>query len=194
MLNLVLFGPPGCGKGTQAARLKEKYQLEHISTGDLLRGELAAETKLGKEARKYMDKGELVPDAVIIGMVENKLDERVPHVNGFIFDGFPRTVPQAEALDDLLNSKKLSITKVLSLQVGEEELVARILNRGKTSGRSDDLDEATIRNRITVYEAQTAIVGSYYDAQSKLVNVNGVGSIDEITDALSAEIDTVVAG
>lgn len=192
MLNLVLFGPPGSGKGTQAALLKEKYNLEHISTGDLLRSELKAATTLGQEARKFMDKGELVPDAVIIGMVGNKLDDRVPHVNGFIFDGFPRTTAQAEALDNLLSEKGIGIAKVLALTVGEDEIVSRILSRGKTSGRADDLNEATIRNRIAVYENQTAIVGSYYDEQCKLVNINGIGSIDDIFAALSAEIDALV--
>lgn len=166
MLNVVLFGPPGSGKGTQSAKLIEKYGLVHLSTGDILRAELAAQTELGKEAKRYMDKGELVPDHVVIGMIGRKLDEN-GRVNGFIFDGFPRTTSQAEALDTLLTGKNTSITLMVALEVPHEELVKRLLNRGKESGRADDQNVEVIENRIRVYHRETAPVIRYYEAQKK---------------------------
>lgn len=184
MNNIILFGPPGSGKGTQAVKLAEELNLCHVSTGDLLRSEKAAGTKLGLEAKGYMDKGELVPDSVVIGMIGNKLDELASKVDGFIFDGFPRTAPQAEALDALLEEKKTKIAKVLALEVTEEEIVKRILARGATSGRADDNDEATIRNRFQVYLNQTAPLAQYYEAQDKFVSIKGEGSIDDIFGAL----------
>lgn len=190
MLNLILFGPPGSGKGTQALILTKEYDLKHISTGDLLRAELNAQTPLGIEAKKFMDAGELVPDSVVIGMIANVLVEYSSQVNGFIFDGFPRTVAQAEALDALMDQHQLSIERVLSLHVSEEELTQRILERGKTSGRSDDRDEETVRRRVQEYENKTAPVASYYESQGKLVNVAGEGAIAEITELLCAAISS----
>ncbi len=190
MLNLILFGPPGSGKGTQALILTKEYDLKHISTGDLLRAELNAQTPLGIEAKKFMDAGELVPDSVVIGMIANVLVEYSSQVNGFIFDGFPRTVAQAEALDALMDQHQLSIERVLSLHVSEEELTQRILERGKTSGRSDDRDEETVRRRVQEYENKTAPVASYYESQGKLVNIAGEGAIAEITELLCAAISS----
>ena len=155
MLNIVLFGPPGAGKGTQSEKLIEKYQLVHLSTGDILRGEIAAGTELGLEAKKLMDEGALVPDEVVIGMISSKLDQN-KGVKGFIFDGFPRTTAQAEALDSLLSEKSTSITTMLALEVDTEELTKRLLLRGKDSGRADDQNEEIIRNRISEYNNQTA--------------------------------------
>lgn len=189
MLNLVLFGPPGSGKGTQAARLVQKYNLEHVSTGNLLRAEKSAGTPLGLEAKKFMDAGELVPDSVVIGMINNKLAEKASSVNGFIFDGFPRTIPQAEALDALLAERDMSITQMLALEVSEEELIRRLLDRGKTSGRADDTNKKTICNRISVYTRETAVVASYYKEQGKACHLSGEGSIESITQALMSEID-----
>lgn len=187
MLNIVLFGPPGAGKGTQSAFLVDHYKLIHLSTGDLLRGEIANSTPLGMEAKTLMDKGELVPDSVVIGMIRNKLNSN-PEANGFIFDGFPRTIPQAEALDNLLNESGSSITAMLSLTVPEHELIKRLLLRGKDSGRSDDQDENIISNRITEYNKKTAPVAGYYNNQGKLREINGVGSIEEITSSLMKAI------
>ncbi len=187
MLNLILFGPPGSGKGTQAARLVEQYNLEHISTGDLLREQKSKGTPLGLEAKKYMDAGQLVPDEVVIGMISNKLDERLAHVKGFIFDGFPRTVAQAAALDQLLTKKGTAISIMLALQVSDAELVKRLLLRGQTSGRADDTSEETIRTRIQVYNDQTAVVAEHYS--DRACQVKGEGDIPDITAALSAEID-----
>lgn len=191
MLNLILFGPPGSGKGTQATRLAEKYNLLHLSTGDLLRAELKKESPLGKEARKFMDQGMLVPDEVVIGMISEKIDETAAEVNGYLFDGFPRTNAQAEALDKLLELKETSIRGVLALEVGEEEITQRILKRAETSGRSDDADEATIRNRFQVYLKSTAPVAKYYDQHKKLKSLKGEGSIDDIFDSLCTTIDTI---
>ena len=192
MLNLVIFGPPGSGKGTQAKILAEKFQLLHLSTGDLLRNEIKNETNLGIEAKKFMDQGILVPDEVVIGMISAKLDEEMERVNGFIFDGFPRTVEQAKALDELLEFKKSAISRVLSLKVDDNEVVKRLLERGKTSGRSDDLDEDTIRYRIVEYENKTAPVADYYEQQGKYIDIEGVGSIDEINEKLSSEINLLI--
>ncbi|MFK7905807.1 MAG: adenylate kinase [Chitinophagales bacterium] len=189
MLNIILFGPPGSGKGTQAALLVAKYNLEHTSTGDLLRAEKSAKTPLGLEAKKYMDAGNLVPDEVVIGMIRNKLDARAGEVEGFIFDGFPRTVAQAEALDALLVERDLKIDVLLSLKVSEEELVKRLLERGATSGRADDTNEGIIRNRVVEYETKTAPVADFYAEQGKLIILNGIGSIEDISEALCKEID-----
>ena len=188
MNNIILFGPPGSGKGTQAVKLAEELNLCHISTGDLLRSEKAAGTKLGLEAKAFMEAGELVPDSVVIGMIGNKLDELSDKVDGFIFDGFPRTAPQAEALDALLEQKQTKIARVLALEVTEEEIVTRILARGATSGRADDNNEATIRNRFQVYLNQTAPLAEYYKGQDKFVSIKGEGSIDDIFGALKAAI------
>ncbi len=188
MLNIVLFGPPGSGKGTQSTTLIEKYNLVHLSTGDILRGEIAAQTPLGLEAKKKMDKGELVPNEVVIGMIGNKLSAN-PKANGFIFDGFPRTTAQAEALDVLLTEKKTSITVMLALEVEKEELVKRLLNRGKDSGRADDQDINVIENRIAVYNKETAVVADYYKKQGKFTPIHGMGSVSEIFDRLCAAID-----
>lgn len=188
MINLILFGPPGSGKGTQAAKLVEKYTLLHISTGDLFRYEIGNNTPLGLEAQSFMDKGELVPDAVTVGMLRNKVESN-PDVAGYIFDGFPRTIPQSQALDNLLSEKNDSITKLIMLAVEEEELVCRLLERGKTSGRADDTDEKIIRNRIAIYKKETTPVFDYYAAQDKAVKVDGVGEIEEIFARLCAEVE-----
>lgn len=188
MLNLILFGPPGSGKGTQAAKLVEKYGLLHISTGDLFRSEIENQTPLGLEAKSFMDKGQLVPDSVTIGMLKNKVLAN-PDVNGYIFDGFPRTIAQSEALDVLLDELGQPITALIALEVEEEEIVGRLLERGKTSGRPDDADETVIRKRISVYLAQTTPVYEYYHQHEKSVSIKGMGSIEEIFHALCAEID-----
>ena len=187
MLNLVLFGPPGAGKGTQSERLLKHFGLEHISTGDLLRNEICLNTELGKEAKRFMDEGELVPDAVVIGMIEHRLDEK-PHAEGFIFDGFPRTVAQAEALDDLLKKRGLSITAMLSLEVEHEELVKRLLKRGETSGRTDDTFE-TVNKRINVYERETRPVAEHYQKQGKLNRIHGEGGIEEIFNRIRTAVE-----
>ena len=190
MLNLVLFGPPGAGKGTQSEKLIEKYKLAHISTGDLLRAEISMGTPLGLEAKKNMDQGQLVPDEVVIGMIANKLANNTG--SGFIFDGFPRTIAQAEALDKLMEENNISICCMVALQVEKDELVSRLLNRGKESGRSDD-NEETILKRIDVYEANTRPVADYYQAQNKLHAINGFGSIYEIFDNICSIVDTFKA-
>ena len=170
MFNIILFGPPGSGKGTQSQKLIEKYGLKHLSTGDLLRSELALQTPLGIEAKNFMDKGQLVPDEVVIGMISSALETN-PNVAGFLFDGFPRTAAQAEALDKLLQLKKTSIELMLALDVSEEELIKRLLNRGQSSGRSDDVNEAVIRSRIHEYENKTKPVADYYAGFDKVVHV-----------------------
>lgn len=189
MFNLILFGPPGSGKGTQSERLIAKYGLKHLSTGDLLRSEIAAQTPLGMEAKKNMDKGQLVPDEVVIGMISSALEAN-PQAKGFLFDGFPRTVAQAEALDKLLKLKGTQINAMISLLVTEEELIKRLLNRGLTSGRSDDTNEEVIRARITEYRNKTSVVADYYKQFDKLAEIKGEGSIDDIFNALSKEIDS----
>jgi adenylate kinase len=188
MFNLILFGPPGSGKGTQSEKLIEKFGWIHLSTGDLLRKEIANETQLGLEAKSFMDKGQLVPDEVVIGMIGSALDAN-PAAKGFLFDGFPRTVAQAEALDNLLTGKGSEITLVLALEVGQEELVARLLNRGKTSSRSDDRDENVIRKRLVEYDNKTAQVADYYAQFGKVAKVKGEGSIEDIFGSLVANIE-----
>ena len=183
MLNLVLFGPPGAGKGTQSHKLIEKYGLIHLSTGDLLRGEISQGTVLGLEAKKLMDEGMLVPDAVVIGMISHKLDSN-KDAKGFIFDGFPRTVAQAEALDDLLQTKSSSITGMIALEVNDMELEHRLLLRGKNSGRPDDANPEVIRKRIKEYNDKTAPLKEFYKEQNKFESVNGVGTVEEIFDAI----------
>jgi adenylate kinase len=188
MLNLVLFGPPGAGKGTQSAKLIAKYGLIHLSTGDLLRAEISAGTTLGLEAKKLMDQGILVPDAVVIGMIENKLNEN-KEAAGFIFDGFPRTEAQAQALDNLLAGHQLAINHMIALEVSEEELTQRLLERGKTSGRPDDQNEELIRKRVQEYGEKTAPVAGYYAAQNKFSGINGIGEIEEIFSQIIAIIE-----
>lgn len=192
MLNLVLFGPPGAGKGTQSEKLIARFQLVHLSTGDILRAEVANQTTLGLEAKKLMDQGLLVPDEVVIGMIESKLDANAS-AKGFIFDGFPRTQAQAKALDDLLARKSTAITRMLALEVAEDELIARLLNRGKESGRADDQDESIIRKRIHEYSTKTEPVRAYYADQGKYTGINGIGSIDAIFESLCSAIEQSVA-
>jgi adenylate kinase len=191
MLNLILFGPPGSGKGTQAINLIEKYHLLHISTGDLFRSEISNGTALGLEAKSYMDKGELVPDAVTVNMLKSKMEQH-PDVKGVIFDGFPRTIPQAEALDAMLNSKGTEVLLLLSLMVDDEEIIGRIVKRGESSERSDDSDPTVIQNRINTYKNQTTPVADYYERFGKTRKVEGVGSIEEIFESLCKEIDAVI--
>ena len=188
MLNIVLFGPPGAGKGTQSEKLLAKYGLIHLSTGDILRAEIKAGTQLGIQAKELMDKGNLVPDSIIIGMIDSKISNN-PQANGFIFDGFPRTEVQAAALDELLQNKGTGITLMLSLQVEEKELITRLLERGKTSGRADDQNEEIIANRNKVYNDQTSVLVNYYDKQNKHVGINGIGAIDTIFNNLCSAID-----
>ena len=182
-LNVVLFGPPGAGKGTQSEFLIKKYGLVHLSTGDLLRAEIKDETPLGVEAKEVMDRGELVGDHIVIGMIRNRIEAN-HQAAGFIFDGFPRTQAQAEALDEMLNSKSEPITAMLALEVPGPELVRRLLKRGETSGRSDDRDEQVIANRIAEYEQKTSPLKDYYSAQGKYKGINGVGSVADITERL----------
>lgn len=188
MINLILFGPPGSGKGTQAKHIVEKFNLMHISTGDLFRYEMGNDTPLGLKAKEYISKGELVPDEITIGMLKNKVNAN-EDAEGFIFDGFPRTIKQAEALDEFLKEKGEQVNLLLALQVDDDEIVSRILNRGKTSGRADDNDESIIRNRIEVYNEETSPVYSYYDNQGKAQSISGIGEIDEIFDRLSQAIE-----
>ena len=188
MTNLILFGPPGSGKGTQAAKLIDKYHLVHISTGDLFRYEMSNDTPLGLKAKAFMAEGKLVPDEVTIGMLRNKVEAH-PEAKGFIFDGFPRTIPQAEALDALLQSMETDINGLIALEVDDEEIVSRILNRGKSSGRADDNDESIIRNRIQVYNDSTTPVFDYYAQYEKSHSIPGVGSINEIFERLCTVID-----
>jgi adenylate kinase len=188
MFNLILFGPPGSGKGTQSEKIIVRYGLKHLSTGDLLRSEIASSTSLGMEAKTFMDKGQLVPDQVVIGMIRSAMDKN-PDAKGFLFDGFPRTVAQADALDKLLVEKGTSINSMISLVVREEELIKRLLNRGLTSGRSDDTNETVIRARIEEYLNKTAAVAGHYQAQNRFAELEGEGSIDDIFQRICGEID-----
>ena len=192
MINLILFGPPGSGKGTQALQLAEHYDLVHISTGDMFRAEIKGETPLGREAKRYIDAGQLVPDTVTLGMFRSRIDREKDGAAGFIYDGFPRTVAQAQALDHLLANFDAEVNVLIALDVDEDEITRRLLKRGETSGRVDDRDEATIRRRYQVYQEQTAPVFEYYDGHGKSVRVPGVGEIDAIQGKLRTVIDDVV--
>src|SRR5665213_3145108 len=188
MFNLILFGPPGSGKGTQSEKLIARFGLKHLSTGDILRSEIRNGTALGLEAKNLMDQGQLVPDAVVIGMIRTALENN-PDAKGFLFDGFPRTNAQADALDALLSEKNTSIHIVLALQVSKTELVKRLLNRGLTSGRTDDVNESIIGSRIEEYERKTAAVADHYKKFNKVVFIPGEGSVGEIFAKLSKEVD-----
>lgn len=190
MINLVLFGKPGAGKGTQAGFLKEKYNLKHISTGDVFRYNMKNGTELGKLAKSYIDRGDLVPDEVTINMLKDEV-EKNPDAAGFIFDGFPRTAAQAQALDNFLESKNMKVDATIALEADDDILVARLLERGKESGRSDDQDEDKIRNRFDEYNAKTAPLRDYYEKQGKFHSVNGIGEISEITERLGKVIDSL---
>lgn len=192
MLNIVLFGPPGAGKGTQSQKLIDKYGLVHLSTGDILRSEIARGTALGMEAKQIMDRGDLVSDEIVIGMIESKLDAE-PNAKGFIFDGFPRTQAQAVALDDLLQKKGTAISAMLALEVDNEELVKRLLLRGQESGRPDDQNEEIIRNRVNEYNNKTLPLKKYYSEQAKFHSIHGIGSIDSIFKELCDRITFVMA-
>jgi adenylate kinase len=192
MFNLILFGPPGSGKGTQSERLIARYGLKHLSTGDILRSEIANQTTLGMEAKSLMDRGELVPDEVVIGMISTALDNN-PQAKGFLFDGFPRTKAQSEALDKLLSQRNEAINVVLALEVTEEELIKRLLNRGLTSGRSDDNNEAVIRARIQEYHKKTSAVADHYQVFNKVVGIKGEGTVDDIFNSLCEEIEKRMA-
>lgn len=190
MINLVLFGKPGAGKGTQASFLKEQFNLIHISTGDLFRSNIQNETPLGLLAKSYMDQGDLVPDQVTIDMLEAKVDQN-PKAQGFIFDGFPRTKAQAEALDTFLKEKNMSISATIALEAADDVLVERLLERGKSSGRTDDQDEAKIRNRFEEYNLKTAPLRDYYTKQGKFQSVSGIGAIEAITERLTELINSL---
>ncbi|MEI6275656.1 MAG: adenylate kinase [Prolixibacteraceae bacterium] len=188
MINLVLFGPPGAGKGTQASYLSNAYQLVHLSTGDILREEIAADTEIGQQAKDIICKGELVPDSMVIELIQHKLDKN-SSANGFLFDGFPRTVPQALALDTLLVHYGRNVSAMLSLEVTKDVLISRLMGRGTTSGRSDDADRSIIENRIEVYREKTEPVIKYYKDAGKYESINGEGSISEITNRLKSCIE-----
>ncbi len=190
MLNIVLFGPPGAGKGTQSEKLIHEYHLVHLSTGDIFRANIKGGTELGNKAKQFMDQGQLVPDEITIGMLESEANKH-PDAKGYIFDGFPRTPAQAEALDSFLISKETSISGMIALEVEEEELRTRLMIRGKDSGRPDDQDTAIIQKRIDVYKNETEPVRDFYKAQNKYTGVNGIGSINEIFDRLCAAIETI---
>lgn len=188
MINLVLFGPPGAGKGTQSETIIEKYGLVHLSTGDIFRANIKGETALGKLAKSYIEKGQLVPDSVTISLLESEVNKHEA-AKGFIFDGFPRTTAQAEALDNFLESKGISISLMIALEVEEEELKTRLAHRAKTSGRADDADPKIIEQRIATYNAETAPVKGYYDAQGKLEAINGIGSVESIFGVIAEKLD-----
>ncbi len=190
MLNLIIFGPPGAGKGTQAIKLAEKYELIHLSTGDILRKELSSATALGVEAQKFMDEGELVPDEIVVGMIKKCIEEN-EDAKGFIFDGFPRTTAQAGSLDAMLEEKKMPIKAVLFLEVEQEELKTRLLNRGKDSGRTDDKDEEIIANRLAVYLSETSPLLEFYEKEEKLQTIHGMGEVEEIFVRLSEVVETL---
>ncbi len=188
MLNIVLFGPPGAGKGTQAEFLVKTFELIHLSTGDLLRRRIAKGTPLGLEAKNFMDKGELVPDKIVVGMIERKLEEN-SNTKGFVFDGFPRTVNQAEALDKMLLKHGKSVSGMLSLEVDKQELIDRLLSRGKDSGRADDRNQSVIENRIDVYNEKTLPLIQYYKLQNKYFGINGMGSVEDIAGRLKSVVE-----
>ncbi len=189
MINLILFGPPGSGKGTQAKKLVEQYELLHISTGDLFRYEMGNNTPLGLKAKEYISKGELVPDEITVGMLANKVIAN-QNVKGYIFDGYPRNIFQSEELDRILAEMGMEVTGLVALAVEDEEIVQRILGRGKTSGRTDDNDESIIRNRIEVYKQETRPVFDYYAKSNKSFEIGGLGSIDDVFDRLCKQINT----
>ena len=191
MLNIILFGKPGSGKGTQAEFIKEKYELVHISTGDLFRQNIKNQTELGKLAQKYMNNGDLVPDTVTIGMLKSEVESNI-NANGFLFDGFPRTVDQAVSLDKFLDNKKLRIDLTIAIDVKEEILIERILNRGLTSGRRDDQDKIKIKNRFDEYNSKTSLLEDYYKNQNKFKIIDGYGNIEEITKRLYNQIDQFI--
>ena len=191
MFNIVIFGKPGSGKGTQANFLKEKYNLYHISTGDLFRKNISNQTKLGIEAKSYLDNGDLVPDSVTIKMLENEVLSN-KEVNGYIFDGFPRTLNQAESLDDFLSSINLKINATIALDVNEDELITRLLDRGKTTNRSDDQDIEKIKNRFKEYNTKTSILINFYSKQDKFFSVDGKGSVNDITSRLFGLVDSLI--
>jgi adenylate kinase len=188
MKNIVLFGKPGAGKGTQATVLKEKFELVHISTGDVFRYNISNQTELGTLAKSYMDRGELVPDSVTINMLADEVDRSIAEAKGYIFDGFPRTTAQAEALDTLLSEKGMQVDATIALEADEDELTARLLERGKTSGRTDDTDETKIRTLFAEYNAMTDPLIEFYKKQSKFHSVNGIGEIDQITERIASII------
>jgi len=190
MLNIVLFGPPGAGKGTQSQKIIEKYQLRHLATGDMLRAAIRERTPIGIEAQKFIDKGQLVPDEMVIDLIARELENH--EVTGFVFDGFPRTTVQARKLDEMLEAKKAPITIMLALEVEYNELLARLLNRGKLSDRSDDQDESIIRGRLDIYAKTTLPVMDYYKAQGKYRGVNGMGTIDEVFERICKVIDSCI--
>lgn len=190
MINIVLFGAPGCGKGTQAQRLKERYGIDHVSTGEVIRGEIRRGTELGRSMESYIAQGKLAPDEIVIGMIANYVAEHLD-AKGCIFDGFPRTTVQAEEFDKILAKNGLKVDIMIDIRVPEEELVKRILLRGKDSGRADDASEEVIRGRLAVYHKQTAIVSDYYTAQNKYASVDGVGTMDEVFDRIAAIIDNL---
>ena len=188
MINIVLFGKPGAGKGTQADILKQKYNLTHLSTGDIFRYNIKNNTTLGTLAQTYITNGDLVPDDVTIKMLESEVEKNATS-KGFLFDGFPRTLAQADALDAFLKSKKQHITATIALEADDEILIARLLERGKTSGRPDDQDEEKIRNRYQEYNEKTAPLAEYYQSQKKYFEINGIGKVDEITGRISEIIE-----
>lgn len=188
MLNIVLFGPPGAGKGTQSQYIIEKYNLIHLATGDMLRAEISEKTQMGLEAKKFIDKGQLVPDETVIGMIAHKL-EKHSNASGFVFDGFPRTTVQAAKLDEMLQKHGAPISLMISLEVGKDELIARLLNRGKISGRTDDQSKSTIRRRLEVYNTETLPVMDYYKKQGKYREIYGMGTIEEIFQRICKVID-----
>lgn len=190
MLNIILFGPPGAGKGTQSENLVQEYELVHLSTGDIFRSNIKGGTELGKMAKSFMDKGELVPDDITIGMLQSEVN-KVSDANGFIFDGFPRTVAQARSLDEYLESKGEEITAMLALEVTEDELKTRLMDRAQTSGRKDDANMDVIEKRIKVYKEETAPVAAHYESLGKFKAVNGEGDIDEIAERLFSAIETL---
>ncbi|WP_298063543.1 adenylate kinase [uncultured Rikenella sp.] len=190
MLNIVLFGPPGAGKGTQAEKLQKKYGILHLSTGEVIRDEMSRGTELGKQAARQMEGGKLASDELVLGIIEKYIEEH-KSAPGVIFDGFPRTLPQAEAFDKMLAQKGTGVTIMLALEVPEKVVIDRILTRGKTSGRADDQNIDTIKNRIEVYEKQTAVVADFYKKEGKFRAVDGVGTIDEIFGRLCEAIDAL---